>query len=170
MSLRLFSEIVIENVVVDIIAEKTLDLNQELVNFLMINFVKKEMNINLTIPEFNEMFGIKYGKNIFTKELNKLGIRHYKCNDAIKYNLEDVKRVIIPLRTEPEKEPEEEPEVEPEEENPDQEEDLEGDILDYIDTVAEYVEIKTKKVINETKLNMKIENKMLEMLSSLIHI
>ena len=90
--------------------EPKVDLRNELIKFLMVTFVKAESNVNHTVPEFHELFmtfsGVEVGKNTFTKELNGLGVRHFKSNGTIKYkfNWADVSRVISPLWTEPEAE------------------------------------------------------------------
>jgi hypothetical protein len=147
------SEIIPEPVA-EIIPEpvkEKVDLKQELVKFLMNNFVKKEENINNSVAEFYEMFGVECGKNTFTKGLNELGIRHYKSNGVIKYkyNFEDVKRVILPFWTEPENIPEiTESQVE--------EQTTENNLFLMMDSLAEEVELKKSPTLSQ-KVKAKLD-------------
>ena len=151
--------------------EEIINVRKEIVKFLIMNFVKTETNINMTIPEFHDAFmnysNVKIGKNTFTKELKDLGIWHYKSNGTIKYayDWKDIYRGISkywidepePEAEEP-KEPEEPEPKEPEEpdfiiqedEDDNAEESDETNLYLFIQNHAEVVE---KKSSNKAKID-----------------
>jgi len=148
--------------------EESLNVRKDLVKFLIMNFVKTETNINMTIPEFHDAFmnysNVKIGKNTFTKELKDLGIWHYKSNGTIKYayDWKDIYRGISKYWIdEPEPEAEEPKEPEPKEpEEPDfiiqededdnAEESDETNLYLFIQNHADVVE---KKSSNKAKID-----------------
>jgi len=148
--------------------EESLNVRKDIVKFLIMNFVKTETNINMTIPEFHDAFmnysNVKIGKNTFTKELKDLGIWHYKSNGTIKYayDWKDIYRGISKYWIdEPEPEAEEPKEPEPKEpEEPDfiiqededdnAEESDETNLYLFIQNHADVVE---KKSSNKAKID-----------------
>jgi len=145
--------------------EESLNVRKDLVKFLIMNFVKTETNINMTIPEFHDAFmnysNVKIGKNTFTKELKDLGIWHYKSNGTIKYayDWKDIYRGISkywidepeaeePIEPEP-KEPEEPDFIIQEDEDDNAEESDETNLYLFIQNNAEVVE---KKSSNKEKI------------------
>ena len=110
--------------------KKEINLRDEIIDFLMMTFVNTKQNINHTVPELYGLFGNKCGKNIFTKSLSEIGIKHYKSNGTIKYKYycADLGMIVGPLwvaveeahginepKPVPEEQAEEQPEPVPEE-------------------------------------------------------
>ena len=141
--------------------EESLNVRKDIVKFLIMNFVKTETNINMTIPEFHDAFmnysNVKIGKNTFTKELKDLGIWHYKSNGTIKYayDWKDIYRGISKFWVD---DPEPEEPIEPEEpdfiiqedEDDNAEESDETNLYLFIQNHAEVVE---KKSSNKAKID-----------------